>query len=105
MMQINVNAIKSFTSIMTYPSYLMNEKVQKNLSLLKPGEEGFIEDVLSTHRELKFRVLSLGLVKGTQVKVLNVAPLGDPITIEVRGSQLSLRKDEASIIKISDFTS
>ena len=79
----------------------MIDKVQKDLSVLKPGEVGLIGDVLSSHRELKFRVLSLGLVKGTEVKVINIAPFGDPITIEVRGSQISLRKNEASIIKLT----
>lgn len=79
----------------------MIDKVQKDLSVLKPGEIGLIEEVLSSHRELKFKVLSLGLVKGTEVKVINIAPLGDPITIEVRGSQISLRKNEASIIKLT----
>ena len=73
---------------------------QKDLSLLQPGESGLVKEILSNHRELKFRVLSLGLVQGTEVKVLNVAPLGDPITIEVRGSHISLRKNEASIIKL-----
>lgn len=78
----------------------MNEKDQKNLSSLSPGETGLISEIQSSHRELKFKVLSMGLVKGTEVKVTNVAPLGDPITIEVRGSKLSLRKSEASIIKL-----
>ena len=50
---------------------------------------------------MKFKVLALGLVTGTPVKVLSVAPLGDPITIEVRGTRICLRKTEASAIQVS----
>lgn len=78
----------------------MQLKEERNLSLLSPGRSGVVSQVSSDHRELKFKILSLGLVQGTPVKVLNVAPLGDPITIEVRGSRLSLRKDEAAAVKI-----
>lgn len=73
---------------------------EKNLSQLTPGVSGVVSHVSSEHRELKVKILSLGLVMGTLVKVVNVAPLGDPITIEVRGSRISLRKSEASIVKI-----
>ncbi len=73
-----------------------------DLSSLHPGDSGSVGEVTSNHRELKFKILSLGLVKGALVRVLNIAPFGDPITIEVKGSKICLRKNEASIVKLSE---
>jgi len=46
------------------------------------------------------RLLELGLVPGTQVTVVGVSPLGDPLELEVRGSRLSIRKKEALAIEV-----
>ncbi|VVC75201.1 Ferrous iron transport protein A [Aquicella siphonis] len=48
------------------------------------------------------RLLAMGLVPGTEFTVLRMAPLGDPIEIQVRGYALSLRKSEASILTIEE---
>ena len=42
----------------------------------------------------------LGLVPGTRVELLRVAPLGDPVELLVRGASLSIRKAEASAIQV-----
>jgi Fe2+ transport system protein FeoA len=85
-------------------------KDEKLLSSLKPGQSGFVSSIESfpndnSKRELRFKILTLGLVPGTEVEVKSIAPFGDPITIEVRGTLISLRKSEASIIKISSIES
>ena len=49
---------------------------------------------------LRKRIIDMGLTMQTRVKVVKLAPLGDPIEIEVRGYQLSLRKDEAKEIYV-----
>lgn len=46
------------------------------------------------------RILDMGLVKGTEVLVRKVAPIGDPIELTVRGYELSIRKDEAAMIEV-----
>lgn len=46
------------------------------------------------------RLMSLGLIPGTEFKVQHVAPLGDPVEIRVRGFHLSLRWDEAGDIEV-----
>ena len=51
---------------------------------------------------VKRRIMDMGLTKGTQVLVHKVAPLGDPIEVTVRGYELSLRKDEAECIEVTD---
>lgn len=51
-------------------------------------------------RAFRRRLLEMGLVPGTEVKIVTVAPLGDPLRIEVRGGQWSLRRAEAAQIEV-----
>jgi ferrous iron transport protein A len=44
--------------------------------------------------------MEMGLVPGTAIQVIEVAPLGDPLEIEVRNSRLSIRKAEAAQIRV-----
>lgn len=46
------------------------------------------------------KLLALGLTRGVQIKVVGVAPLGDPFELAVRGYHLSLRRDEVGVIKV-----
>ena len=58
--------------------------------------------IVRVHGEgaLKRRLMDMGLTRGTTVAVKKVAPLGDPIEVTVRGYELSLRKDDATLIEI-----
>ena len=49
---------------------------------------------------VKRRIMDMGLTKGTEAYVRKVAPLGDPVEITVRGSELSLRKADAEMIEV-----
>ena len=51
-------------------------------------------------RAFRRRLLEMGLVPGTEVRVVTIAPLGDPLRIEVRGGQWSIRRNEAAQIAI-----
>ena len=51
---------------------------------------------------VKRRIMDMGLTKGTEVHVKKVAPLGDPMELTVRGYELSIRKDEAAMIEVTD---
>ena len=66
---------------------------------LKPGQKGEIVS-LGAKGPIRRRLMDMGVTPGTQVKVIKVAPLGDPVEINIRGYELSLRKDEASQIEI-----
>lgn len=46
------------------------------------------------------KLLALGLTRGAVVKLINQAPMGDPIEIEVRGFHLSLRRAEAAVVEV-----
>lgn len=46
------------------------------------------------------RIMDMGITKGTELYVRKVAPLGDPVELTVRGYELSVRKNDADIIKV-----
>jgi DtxR family Mn-dependent transcriptional regulator len=77
---------------------VMNKTEEKPLSELKRGESGKIVRIKKDIGALKGKLLGMGAVPGTIVKVKKVAPLGDPIDILILGYHLSLRKDEAENI-------
>lgn len=52
-------------------------------------------------RAFRRRLMEMGLVPGTEVTIVNVAPLGDPLEIEVRACRLSIRRDEAAQIAVA----
>lgn len=49
---------------------------------------------------LKRRIMDMGLTRGTEVFVRKVAPLGDPLELNVRGYELSIRKGDAEMIEV-----
>lgn len=71
----------------------------KRLSDLKPGESGTVLKV-EGNKSIRRRMMDMGLLKGAEVQVKRVAPLGDPIEFSVRGYSLSLRKSEAQAIHV-----
>jgi ferrous iron transport protein A len=70
-----------------------------NLAKLKPGEAGKIT-AIGAIGPLRRRLMDMGVLVGEIVKVVKVAPLGDPIEITVKSYQLSLRKQEAEGIAV-----
>ena len=75
----------------------------KTLKELEIGNSGVVAKI-STTGPLKQRLLDMGITKGTRVKVIKIAPLGDPIEIEIRGYNLSVRKGDAENITIDEST-
>ena len=49
---------------------------------------------------VKRRIMDMGITKGTSVTLRNVAPLGDPLELRVRGYELSIRKQDAEMIEV-----
>ena len=71
-----------------------------SLDQLSVGEQGVVVNVHGAGA-VKRRLMDMGLTKGTQVKVVKLAPLGDPIELRVRGYELSLRKNESEMVVVS----
>lgn len=72
------------------------------MKTLKDVKPGTAVSVVKLHGEgtLKRRIMDMGITKGVQVYVRKVAPLGDPVEIQVRGYELSLRKADAGLIEV-----
>ena len=51
---------------------------------------------------VKRRIMDMGLTKGVEVYVRKVAPLGDPMELNLRGYELSLRKADAEMIEVEE---
>ncbi|WP_238881334.1 ferrous iron transport protein A [Clostridium sp. YIM B02551] len=66
---------------------------------LKPGQVGLINEIAGNEKLAK-RLLALGCVEGTEVTLKRVAPLGDPIVVNLRGTDFALRKKDAENIFI-----
>ena len=71
----------------------------KTLRQVKVGEDA---TVVRLHGEgaVKRRIMDMGITKGVQVHVRKVAPLGDPVEVNVRGYELSIRKADAEMIEV-----
>lgn len=66
---------------------------------LKPGEKGKVTKISGAGSVYR-RILDMGIVKGAEVEMERVAPLGDPIEVKIKGYHLSLRKGEAANIYV-----
>ena len=71
----------------------------KTLRQVKVGET---VTVVKLHGDgaVKRRIMDMGITKGVQVYVRKVAPLGDPVEVNVRGYELSIRKNDAEMIEV-----
>ena len=70
------------------------------LDTVRPGRKCILRTVRgggSTYQ----RLLEMGLVADTEVDVVRLAPLGDPMEISLHGYHLSLRKSDASMVEVS----
>ena len=65
-------------------------KVGDTVRVVKMGAQG----------DIRFRLLDMGLVKGVKLKIVRMAPLGDPIEVFLNGFYLSLRLEEAENIEV-----
>jgi ferrous iron transport protein A len=68
------------------------------LSELKPGQEGIIKEFNSN--EIFLKLMEMGCVPGERILLEQIAPLGDPISVNVAGYHLSLRINEAEHIMV-----
>jgi len=68
------------------------------LSDLKPGQEGIIKEFVN--EDIFLKLMEMGCVPGERILLEQVAPLGDPISVNVAGYHLSLRLNEAEHILV-----
>lgn len=71
-----------------------------SLAALQPGQRGLVQAGDFGHPAAQ-RLLAMGLLPGTEIAVVQVAPLGDPVEVEFRGMRLSLRKADAAAVRVA----
>lgn len=71
----------------------------KTLKQAKVGETVKVVK-LTGQGAVKRRIMDMGITKGVEIFIRKVAPLGDPVEVTLRGYELSLRKDDASMIEV-----
>lgn len=75
------------------------------MNTLKNAKVGETVKVVKLHGQgaVKRRIMDMGITKGVQIYVRKFAPLGDPMELQVRGYELSLRKADADMIEIEQI--
>ena len=72
---------------------------QKRLSDLQPGDEATVVQLLA-QGPIRRRLLEMGFIRGAQLRIEKLAPLGDPMELVIKGYHLSLRRDEGDCILV-----
>ena len=79
---------------------MKNKEEIKTLSQLKVGQKAIVKKLNINDRAIKRHLLDMGLTRGVEVEIKKIAPMGDPIDIELRGYELALRKAELKNIEV-----
>ncbi len=90
---------------------LLEEEMKKKENRLKIGETGHLSDLQVGQRalvcglhidrpELRRRLLDMGITRGTKILIKKIAPMGDPVSVELRGYELCIRKEDMKNIDI-----
>ncbi len=72
------------------------------MKTLREAKVGTTVKVVKLHGEgaVKRRIMDMGITKGVEIYIRKLAPLGDPVEVNIRGYELSLRKADAEMIEI-----
>ena len=76
-----------------------NKNMINALNELNVGDSGVIVS-FKGKGSIRKHLMEMGFVKGANVEIQRVAPLGDPIEVKIKGYSISLRKEEAKNIEI-----
>ncbi len=82
---------------------MKNEEKISTLDKLQIGKDAIIESIECEDIALRCHILDMGLTPNVEVSLVKTAPMGDPLEIIVRGYDLTLRKNDASKIKIKNI--
>ena len=82
--------------------FILNKQLKTNLAALKKGQKAIITDFNVDAIPLK--LLEMGCLPGNEVELLQIAPLGDPIYINVNDSHVAIRLETAAEIDVVIIT-
>lgn len=78
---------------------IMTQNQTIPLSELQPGARALVERVIA-QGAVRQRLVEMGFVRGAELRVERLAPLGDPMELVIKGYHLSLRRDEGACILV-----
>lgn len=73
---------------------------QTSLSNLRKGQKAKVLFLNVSDSAIRRKFLDMGITEGVQIKVKKIAPLGDPIDLELRGYELCVRKEDLKMIDV-----
>jgi len=79
-------------------------KLCLHLSDLRIGEEAVVTGYERHNMRYLHRLLAMGLTRGSIIRIVRRAPMGDPVDISIRGYNLSLRREEAAVLQLEAAT-
>ena len=71
-----------------------------NLSELKIGQKAIVKSLKFEDKQIRRHLLDMGVTRGVRVEIKKIAPMGEPIDLELRGYELALRKSELKNIEV-----
>ncbi len=98
-----ISATLIFCLIHLYPLVFdvsLNEMNETALANATPGDRCVVLEIAPEPAEMKSRLYALGVIPGSALEILRIAPLGDPMQVKVGSSFISIRRSEADIIKV-----
>ena len=78
----------------------MSQYQSRPLSELHPGDVAIVSQILAKGR-IRQRLLEMGFIRGAELRVEKLAPLGDPMELVIKGYHLSLRREESQCILVA----
>lgn len=97
----NITQIKETPTMVNQQTKKTDGKLiqRKTLTDLRVGQSGVVVKV-GGKGQIRQRMMDMGVVPGSEIKVIRIAPLGDPVEFSIKGYNLSLRKSEAGDIEV-----
>ena len=83
-----------------YKNKLLKKGNRTVLSNLKIGQKAKVIGTNLDKPEIRRHLLDMGITKGTEILIKKVAPMGEPVDIELRGYELCIRKEEMKNIEV-----
>ncbi len=76
----------------------------QKLSVLKKGQKAVIHSFEEAHAEISVKFLEMGFLPDTPIQIMQIAPLGDPLAVQILDYCLAIRKEEAEKIWVNILT-
>lgn len=71
-----------------------------NLSQLQVGQKAVVLKIKEENKKIRRHLLDMGITRGVEIKIKKIAPMGDPIDLQLRDYELCIRKEYISKIEV-----